>query len=257
MLILGAAVGAIALAANLAATTAMGLAVDVRALVAGPAIAVGLALVAGLVPAVLAARGPTAAIIHTSQPVRPSHIPSRVTAFAARDMLRTRKAETALGLVAIAIGSALLGSIIIVEVGFAGQLDTTILGTYVGTQVRPFHVVLAVLTLVIGAFAGGEVVTLGYLERAPEFAALRCLGWPRRAIVTIVLTQAFMIGLLGGLSGALVIGLAALLLDASAGTIVVAVAIGSSAAVAAALVGILGTVAMVFRAGPADALRGE
>jgi putative ABC transport system permease protein len=90
----------------------------------------------------------------------------------------------------------LLGCIQLIAAGFRGQLDTTLLGTYLSGQVRPFHFIVAALTLSVGAIAAAQVITLTYLERRVQLATLRALGWSRAEVVKLLLGQAIGLGLI-------------------------------------------------------------
>lgn len=257
MLLLGLGVGLVASAVGLAFIVVSGLGRAALPLLAAIPLAIVLALLAGVVPALAAARGSTVRAIHGAGRIRPSRVPRSTATLALRDLFRTRRIEAALGVGATGLGAALLGGVLLIAAGFAGRLDTTLLGQYVGARIQPFHLVLAGLSTVIGAMAAGQIVTLGYLERQPELAALRALGWPRRSVLVLLAAQALAIGLLGGLVGAgstLVLGSA---LRANPATIALAAAAGCAVAAIATVLAVGGPLAHAYRAGAADALRGE
>ncbi len=257
MAVLGIAVGIIAGLVGVGVAVVTGSLALVGPL--GLSIPLGLAVaaLAGLVPAIAAARGSTIGVIRGGGRVRRSRPAHSISGFAVGDLLRSRHIEALLGIAAVGLGSALVGGIVLVSASFNGRLDTTVLGQYVGAQIEPFHVVLAILTTVIGTLAAAEVITLGYLERQADLAALRALGWSRRAIVTTLAAQAAAIGALGGLLGAAVTAAFGQLLGASVESTLGAGAVGVLIALGATLVATVGPLVHAYRSDPASALRGE
>ena len=67
---------------------------------------------------------------------------------------------------------------------------------------------LSLLALVVGLFLIYNTMTFSVVQRRGLFGTLRCLGVTRREIFALVLSEAFLVGLLGGLLG---IGLGLLL----------------------------------------------
>lgn len=60
---------------------------------------------------------------------------------------------------------------------------------------------LSMLALVVGLFLIYNTITFSVVQRRPLFGTLRCLGVTRREIFTLVLTEAFLVGLFGALLG--------------------------------------------------------
>jgi hypothetical protein len=77
-----------------------------------------------------------------------------------------------------------------IAASFSGRLDTTVLGTHLLAEVAPVHLLIAALGLGLGAGAAGQALALRYLERVPEFATLRAIGWPPLAIAAIPAIEA-------------------------------------------------------------------
>jgi hypothetical protein len=256
MLMLGVAVGIVATLVTLALLP-IGLVLAPWQLAGAIPLALVVAGIAGLVPALLVLRGPPIGGLagleraHRSRPIR------WLTWLAIRDLLGPRRVETALGVVAVALGAVLVGSVTLVAVAFNGHLDTTVLGVYLAAQVRPFHLAIAALTLGVGALAAGEIVSLGYLRREAAFATLRAIGWSPGLIVRFLVVQALTIGLLGGIVGALVTLGVARVLQAAAGPIDLGMAASIGAALLATLAAAVGPAVLVRRAVPAAILRGE
>jgi MFS family permease len=189
--------------------------------------------------------------------------PSRLTVvrsvagLALSDLVDHRRREALLGIGGVALATALLGGILLLVLGFAGTLDTTILGTYLSGRVRPFHLATGALTLAVAAMAVAQVITTAYLEREPDLAALRALGWPRSALGTYLLAQAAAIGLLGGVVGAgltVAIGVA---LTAAPQAILIAAGTVGLAALLLSLGASVGPLVYAYRSQPAQRLHGE
>jgi putative ABC transport system permease protein len=62
---------------------------------------------------------------------------------------------------------------------------------------------LSLLALVVGLFLIYNTMTFSVVQRRGLFGTLRCLGVTRREIFTLVLSEAFIVGVLGGISGIL------------------------------------------------------
>jgi putative ABC transport system permease protein len=114
-----------------------------------------------------------------------------------------------------------------------------------------------VLTLGIGALAAGQVVTLGHLERQPQLAVLRALGWPRRQVLGLLAAQGLALGVAGGLAGALAVWAMAGITGAAPGATGRAAAAAAGAALVATALAIAGPLAYAVGSRPADTLRGE
>jgi ABC-type antimicrobial peptide transport system permease subunit len=179
----------------------------IRAALAVPA-ALLVVMVAGLVPAILAARA------DPMDAVRPA-VSSRRKADHARTIggltlvnlnrARSRTLTAALGLtVAVAAFTALLG----LSLGFQGAVVGTVLGDAVAVQVRGADYAAAAATLLMATLGVAGVLLLNLRDRANEFATLRAVGWQERHLTRLVLGEGLGIGLLGSLGGA-VLGLVA------------------------------------------------
>ena len=84
---------------------------------------------------------------------------------------------------------------------------------------RPFHRVIALLTVGVGAITTSEIMTLIYIERRSHLGALRALGWPRSKVLKMLAGQAFALGLAGGLVASALIATAGLALGARPGAV--------------------------------------
>jgi hypothetical protein len=220
-------------------------------------LALAVAGLAALLPALSAARRTTLTVLTSRSRVRRSRPPRSAVTLGLRDLTGLWRVEAMLGAGAIALGATMLGGVVLVATAFRGRLDTTVLGVYLAGRVHPFHLVVAVLTLGIGALAAGQVVTLGYLERQAQLAALRALGWPRRQVLRVLAAQGLAVGVAGGLAGALAVWAMAGITGAAPGATGSAAAAAAGAALVATALAIAGPLSYAVGSRPADALRGE
>ena len=258
MLVLGFGAGLVALVVGTPIVLRLGMGTSTWQLAAVVPMALAIAGLAGLVPALTAARGSASAVMQSTShaPITNRRPPSGVIGVAWRELQQWR-AEGALGGAAIALGAATLGVLVLITVAFRGQLDTSVLGRYLSGQVRPFHLVLAGLTLIVGAMAAAEVVTLSYLERRSHLGALRALGWPAWAVVRLLATQAVVLGVAGGLVSAIVVTTAGVVLRASSSAIGWGLLAAVGMTFVATAIAVAAPLVHAYRANPADALRGE
>jgi putative ABC transport system permease protein len=193
--LLGAAL-ALPLAAALGLHAAAG-----RAMLAVP-VAVGVAIVAGFVPAWLAARAePVASVRPPVLEVQRGHQPGGVSGLAAVNVLRT-PGRALLGAVALAVGIAALTLLLAVSFAFRGVLVGSLLGDAVAVQVRGVDYIAVIATITLGVLAVADVLLLNIRERAGELATIRALGWRESALSRLIVTEGAIIGLAGSLTGA-------------------------------------------------------
>ncbi|MGH7761017.1 MAG: FtsX-like permease family protein [Candidatus Dormibacteraceae bacterium] len=215
-----------------------------------------IALIAGAVPAISSSRGSTLGVIVEQEPVRQRQLPSSAVALGVRQVTAWRW-DVAMGIAALALGAALLAGVELIAAGFSGQLDATILGTYLSGQVKPFHFVVAGLTLAIGALAAAEVITLAYLERRVELATLRALGWPRLEVVKVLLGQAIGLGVIAAAVAVTVSIVAGVALSASPLAILGSAATALAMTVVATCIAVVAPLGHAYAADTASSLRGE
>jgi putative ABC transport system permease protein len=259
LVVLGFVAAVLALVIGVPIALRLGLGTSAWQLAAVVPLAVGVAALAGIIPALAAARGSVVAMIEsTGQATITNRLPpGGVIGIAWRELRGQWRAEAALGAFAIALGAATLGVLVLISTAFRGQLDTTVLGTYLAGEVRPFHLVLAGLTLVVGAIAAAEVVTLSYLERRSHLGALRALGWPASAVLRFLVAQASVLGLGGGLTAVVVVVAAGLVLQAPLSAIGWGLLAALGMTFLATAIAVIAPLTHAYRANPADSLRGE
>jgi putative ABC transport system permease protein len=259
MLMLGLVVGLLALVIGVPLVFHLGLGTTAWQLAAVVPLAIGVAALAGIIPAFAAARGSAVAMIQSiaRATITNRRPPAGVIGVALRELQGQWRIEASLGALAIALGASTLGVLVLISAAFKGALDTTVLGTYLAGEVQPFHLVLAGLTLVVGAIAAAEVVTLSYLERRSHLGALRALGWPASAVVRLLIAQASALGLGGGLAAMMVVVAAGLLLQARVSAIGWGLFAAIGMSLLATAIAVAAPLLHAYRANAADALRGE
>jgi putative ABC transport system permease protein len=257
MVLLGCAVGMVALLGGIGLRLFLLHSLPIGLAPVSLVLAVTVAGVAGVIPALSAARGSAVTVIRGRARVRRSRPPGSAALLGLRDLAGIRRVESLLGIGAVALGAALFGGVLLATRAFRDRLDVTTLGMFLGGQVRPFHVVIAVLSLVFGAVAAGQIVTLGYLERQSEFAVLRAFGWPRARVTVLLAAQGIAIGALGGLLGGLVVWAGGMVAGESGSQALSGAIAGAIVAVLATTLAIGGPLLLAYRSSPAEALRGE
>ncbi|MGH7721413.1 MAG: FtsX-like permease family protein [Candidatus Dormibacteria bacterium] len=220
-----------------------------------PVVAIGLAGLATAMPALMISRSSVAATLRPPRRSRRRSRPPSLAGFACREMTGAWRAEALLGAGAVGLGGALLGGAVLIATSFGGAVDASLLGNVVSGQLRGFHVVLGGLVLVIGTVAAGQIVTLSYLERQPDLAVLRALGWHRRSVAAVAAIQAVVLGLAGGLAAAACVALAAWLLGAGAPAAVVACGAAVAVSLVAGACASAGPLLLAWRASPSAFLR--
>jgi putative ABC transport system permease protein len=180
--------------------------VDVRltgghALLAVP-VALGLTLVAGIVPALRAARAhPADALRPAVRRTKRRRRPPGVFGLAVVNLGRV-PGRTLLGALALAIGIAALTMLAAITFAFRGAIVGTVLGDAVSLQVRGVDTVAVVATVLLGAFAVADVLYLNIRDRAHELASLRAAGWSDGALGRLITYEGVCMGILGALIGA-------------------------------------------------------
>ena len=198
----GLAAGALGAVAALPLSAALGLhASAARAALAVP-VAIAVAVLAGLLPAWLAARAqPLASVQPPVRPVRRARQAGGITELATINVVRVPGRSLA-GAIGLAVGIAALTVLTALTFAFRGVVVGTLLGDAVAVQVRGVDYVAVAVTVALGVLAVADVVFLNIRERAGELAALCALGWRGRTLRRLVVTEGAIVGLAGSLAGA-------------------------------------------------------
>jgi hypothetical protein len=199
---IGVAAGILGAIAALSLASVLGLhAAPGRAAAAVP-VAAAVAIIAGLVPAWLAARAdPVESVRPPVLSVRRRHHPRGVAGLAMVNVLRT-PGRALVGAVSLAVGITALTVLAAATVAFRGVVVGSLLGDAVAIQVRGVDYIAVIATVVLGVLAIADTIFLNITERAGELAAIRTFGWPESALARLVITEGTLIGLAGSLAGA-------------------------------------------------------
>ena len=254
----GVVAGVVGAALALAVVAIFGLDLDLwRAALVIP-LSVGLALIAGLLPAVLAGRGQPLDALRPPVTGRGKLGRVRsVLAFALANLRRSR-ARTLLGAAGLLVGIAALTVLVAIERSFGGTLVGTLLGNAISVQVRGSDFVAVALTILLAGVSVADVLYLNLRERSAELATLRAFGWSDGQIRLTIVLEALGIGALGSLAGAaLGVLLGASLLGVSVASLLVAGAIATAGGVAVAVCASLVPLTQVTRLTPHAVLAAE
>jgi len=199
---IGLAAGVLGAVAALPLSAALGLrASPERAVLAVP-VAIAVAVIAGLIPAWLAARAdPVASIRPAVLATARGRLPGGVTGLAATNVLRT-PSRALVGAVSLAVGISTLTMVTALSLAFRGVVVGSLLGDAVAVQVRGVDYIAVAATVLLGVLAVADVMFLNITERATELAAIRAFDWPEATLVRLVVTEGVIIGLAGSLAGA-------------------------------------------------------
>lgn len=167
-------------------------------------IALGLALLAGLLPAWRAARGrPLDAIL---PPVTSRIIGRRVRSILGMAFVNLGRlpGRTLVGAAGLLLGVAALTVLVAIEQGFHGTLVGTVLGNALSVQVRGADFVALGLTLALSALSAADVLYLNLREREAELVTLETFGWSDGETRLLVALEALLLALGASIVGAVV-----------------------------------------------------
>ncbi|MEH0843140.1 FtsX-like permease family protein [Micromonospora sp. CPCC 205711] len=200
--VLGLAAGLLSVGLAVPLGAALGIDVDWRRALLAVPVALLLALVAGLAPALRAARAhPAAALRPPVATARWVRRPRTLPGLALVNLVRT-PGRTLLGAGALAIGVAALTLVTAAAYAFRGAIVGSLLGDTVSLSVRGADTMAAVATVLLGAAAVADVLYLNIRDRASELATLRAVGWTDAALGRLIGYEGIALGLLGALTGA-------------------------------------------------------
>jgi len=255
--LLGIGVGLLTIVVSFAAAAWLPQGVIGLALISAVPLALGIGVVAALPAALATSRSTTISRIARPSRRRSSRPIRSVAALGLADMVRTWKVEAFAAAAIIGLSAAVLATLILIVVAFRGELDATVLGTDLAGRVRPFHFVLAGMTVLIASLGGGQIFSLSYLERRPHLAMLRALGWSRADVRTLIAAQALGIGVCAAIlmAGAMLAATAATGAGIEAAGL--AIAAGMASVIGSTLIAAAVPVAGVYAGTVLDALREE
>ena len=164
--------------------------------------AVGLTMLAGIVPAAAASRSrPLEALRPVVGRFRSRRAVRGRLGLAIRTLVRTR-GRSLVAVAGLAFGIASTVLLLAVTTSFNGQLAGDLLGQAVTVRVRGVDYAAVVVMLAIGVFGIADVLYLNVRERAAELATLQATGWSRGDVTRMVVVEGSLLGLLGSVIGA-------------------------------------------------------
>jgi putative ABC transport system permease protein len=213
-----------------------------------PVVAIALTVVAGLIPAALAARGRPMDVVNPAV-TRTRKIRSRGRPATGRGSLNSRstvvsvprlamrnlaqqRGRNATAAFTLALGVAALTAVIAVTAAFNSAIVGSLLGSYITTEVRGVDYLAVALTLLLAALSIADVLLLNVSERAPELVTLQATGWSNSHLTRLTLLEALGIGAAGAIPGAA----AGLTLGLLTGAPTLPATLGAAGAAAAGLV---------------------
>ncbi len=165
-------------------------------------VALVLSVLAGLVPAWLAARSePTSALAPAARAPRRAGFPVRSIAGMALTGLGRVPGRCALAAVGLGVGVAALAVLLGAQASFNSSIGDSALAGLVTATTRGTDVISALLAVGLGAAAVADVTYLNLRERAGELAALEASGWGRRQIGMLLTLEGLLTALVGAIGG--------------------------------------------------------
>ncbi len=203
-------------------------------------VSLGIALVAGLLPAWKTARlEPMSALRPAVSELRRTHRVRHVRDVALLNLWRV-PARAVVGGAGLLVGAGALTVLLAVQQAFQGVLAGTLLGDAIAIQIRGFDYLAVGLLIALAALSIADVMYLNLRERQAELVTLRTVGWARGHLLELVCVEGFALAGLATLVGALAgVAIGAFLLAVPALSLVLA-------ALAAVGGGLLATVLAVL-----------
>jgi len=159
------------------------------------------ALVAGIVPAVLAARAdPMDAVEPVVSEPKKAHQPRSLFALARTGVGRV-KARTALAAVGLGVAVLVFTVLLAISLAFQGAVVGSVLGDAVAIQARGADYAATGASLLLAFLGVANVIYLNVRDRGPELATLRAVGWTERHLSRLIITEGILVGALGATPG--------------------------------------------------------
>lgn len=256
--LLGLVAGAVGVGLAVLAGAAIGLRLNLARDMLVVPVAVLVAGLAGLWPALMASR--TAPLLAVHPPVVAPRRPSRVRGVGSLALanLRRTPGRSTLAAGGLLVGVAALTVLVAITLAFRGTVTGTLLGNAVTVQVRGVDYASAALVLALGALSVADVLYLDILERREEIAVIQATGWAPVAVRRLFAVEGLAVAVAGTVTGAAVgllvarLALGVPLLDSVLAALGAAIAATACASVAVAI-----PLRRLDRLSPAVSLAGE
>jgi putative ABC transport system permease protein len=220
-------------------------------------IAIVLAVLAGVIPALLASRGSPLDAVRPA--VSESDHPRPVRGIVSMSLVNTRRVpvRTVLAAAGLFVGVGALTVLLSIGLAFRGTLVGTALGRVITLQIRPADYVAVAMVIVLGAASSADVMFLNIRERAAEFVTLSASGWGRIQLGELVTLEGLSIGLLGSVLGAATGLVVALVIAGSSSSLLVAAGLAAIGGSLLALLAALVPASLISRLAPPAVLAEE
>lgn len=257
VMLVGLIAGLVGVGVSLAAAKLFGLDLALwQALLVVP-LGLGLALLAGLLPAWQAARvAPLEAVRPPVAAARRAWRVRRISALALANLTRV-PGRTLLAAAALVIGVGALTSLVAIQKAFEGVLVDTLLGNAISFQVRGADLAAVGLLIVLAGVSIADVLFLSLRERSVELATLRTFGWADRDLARLVATESALLGLTATLAGAALGTLVAVQLAVPVQAALLAAALAAAGGIAITMLATLLPLLHLRRLTPTAALASE
>ncbi len=173
-----------------------------------PVVTVVLCIVSSLYPAWLAGRVPPNLVLRGAglryTRVARGHL-AGMWGYAWRGLMR-RRGRTALNGLAAMLSSALLVLLLEVTLEQRGYLAGTLLGEYIAGHVSGYHYGLVGLGFALMTLGVANTLLEGALERGREIGVLKAMGWHTPTVARLFVMEGLLLGMAGGVAGALLGG---------------------------------------------------
>lgn len=220
-------------------------------------VAVGLAVVASVLPVSKAARMTPLDAMRDPVPPSRRHQRVRSTGGLALSNLLHMSGSAAIALATLVVGECSLAIMVGLTLAFRGRVAGTLLGNVVSLHVRGVDVVSAALLVVVGAGAVTDVLVVSLRERASELATLRALGWAERSVLSLAAREGLVLGALGSVVGASLGTAVVAFLGAALGSIVSTATIAIAAGIVVTTGALVAPLSRLGREAPVRMLAAE
>jgi hypothetical protein len=256
--LLGVVAGALGTGLAAAAVPAFGLEMSLSQSALVLPVAVGLALISGLIPAAGAAR--TLPLDAVRPAVSAEAARRRVHRLLELAFVNVRRvpARSLVAASALMVGVGALAMLLAINRAFEGTLVDTLLGQAILVRIQGVDYLAVLVTIGLATAAIGDVLYLSLRERAAELVTLRTFGWTEGHLRRLVALEGLGLGLAGGLAGATTaFMLSALLFGVPVGALSLTCLAGLAGGALLGLVASLAPLSQIARATPPAVLADE
>ena len=119
----------------------------------------------------------------------------------------SRLKRNTFSITSIAIPTMLLIFFIFVTIRLEGILYTSWLGQYVAMEIGTTHYIGIAVAIILSILTTAQIIWQNVLERRPEIALLKALGWKNHSIRKLIILEGLFTGILAAILGIILLGL--------------------------------------------------